>query len=430
MMNTAAKTDDLRAELQVSLQREEGSRKWLLRGAWLLLLSVLLGVGFMVRAKNRPPAPAKYLMATVSKGDVIEKVQATGAVQPLLQVNVGSQVNGRVTRVNVDFNSLVKKGDILAEIDPTIYGAQVSQGQATLLAQRAQVDSTKANAEAARLNVERVQKLNAQGLASQGELDQARGQFSATTAQVSAAQAQGNAIAAQLVASQSNVGFTKLYAPVDGMVISRAIDPGATVVASFQTSTLFVIAQDLKRMRILADVDEADVGKLRAGMTADATVDAFPGESFRGTVQQVRFSPSSVQGVVTYAAVVEVSNPEEKLRPGMTATVTVRTNETLAQIQVPNAALRYKPTPPASEGAKPDSKPVTTPEAPLAKGKGRVFVVTSDKPGEEKTEPRILSISVTDGVHTVITDGIKEGEKVVTDETDESDSKKKKGKMF
>jgi HlyD family secretion protein len=414
-------------ELRRALNAQEGGGKWVGRLITLAVVAALVAVGLVVRAKSKPAPPAKYVVQSVTVGDVSEKVQATGAVQPLLTVNVGSQVNGRVTRVFVDFNSMVKRGDVLAEIDPTVYGAQVSQGQASLLAQRAQIESQRANAEAQRLAFERVQKLNKEGLASQGELDAARGQYEVSKAQLAAAQAQAGAISAQLVQAQTNVGFTKIIAPVDGVVISRAIDPGATVVASFQAATLFVIAQDLKRMRVLADVDEADVGKLRAGMEVDATVDAFPGETFRGKVQQVRYSPNNVQGVVTYAAVVEVDNPEEKLRPGMTATVNVRTNEARGVLRVPNAALRYKPTPPLGPDGKPAAQP---PEAPLAKGKGRVYVVTDARPGEEKAEARLVDIGITDGLTTVVT-GVAEGTRIVTDETDETDPKKKGGrKMF
>jgi HlyD family secretion protein len=412
-------------ELKRALRAQEGGKKWLARLILVAAVVAIVAAGLVIRAKNKPPAPSRYVVSGVTRGDVSEKVQATGAVQPLLSVNVGSQVNGRVTRVLVDFNSLVKKGDVLAEIDPTIYGAQVNQGQASLVAQRAQVESQRATSEAFRLAFERVQKLQAQGLASQGEVDAARGQFDASKAQVNAASAQANAIAAQLVQSQSNVAFTKLYAPVDGVVISRAIDPGATVVASFQTSTLFVIAQDLKRMRIMADVDEADVGKLRAGMDVDTTVDAFPGEVFSGKVQQVRYSPNNVQGVVTYAAVVEVANPDEKLRPGMTATVTVRTSEAKAVVKVPNAALRYKPSPPTG----PDGKPVfQAPETPLAKGKGRIYILTDATLGEEKSEPRIVDTGITDGINTVVS-GVEDSVKVVTDETDEGE-KKKKGRVI
>ncbi len=412
-------------ELRQALAAETGSRRWLRRGAVALGVIAIIGAGVLWRAKHRPPPPAKYITATVTSGDVAEKVQATGAVQPLLQVNVGAQVNGRVTRVPVDFNSLVKKGDLLAEIDPTVLGAQMSQTQAQLASQQAQLQSAHANTGAARIQFERLTKLVAQNLAAQSELDTSRGQYDMAVANEASAKAQIAAIGAQLTQSATNVQFTKIYSPVDGIVVSRAVDPGATVVASFQTPTLFVIAQDLKSMRVMADVDEADVGKLKQGMDAEAVVDAFPGEVFRGIVSQVRYSPNTVQGVVTYSAVVEVKNPEEKLRPGMTATVTIRTKEAKATTQVPNAALRYKPSPPLG----PDGKPM--PEAPLPaleKGKGRLWIVTSDKPGDEKSEMRIVNVGITDGIHTELVEKLPADAKIVTDEAD--DPSKKKGKFF
>jgi len=415
-MTTAA--DDLRK----ALAAEEGGRRWLRRLAWFGSFAVVVAAGLAWRAAHRPPPPAKYVTATVAVGDVIEKVQATGAVQPLLQVNVGAQVNGRVTRVDVDFNSVVKKGDVLAEIDPTLYGAQVTQSRANLDAQRAQLESVKASLETARVAYERAQKLYQQNLASKADVDNAKGQFDVATANVASSSAAIGATRAMLSQSETNIGFTKIYSPVDGIVVTRTIDPGATVVASFQSPVLFVIAQDLRKMRVLADIDEADVGKLREKMDAEAVVDAFPGETFHGVVQQVRFSPNNVQGVVTYSAVVEVENPEEKLRPGMTATVTIRTREAKGVLRIPNAALRYKPTPPQG----PDGKPVPAPpEAALGKGQGRVHVLLNDKPGEEKEEVRLISVGVTDGIDTELLDhALAPGAKIVTDELDE---KKKKG---
>jgi HlyD family secretion protein len=422
MTERAAITQDVRR----ALAAEEGGGRWLRRLAALGVVAVLVGGGLVYRAKNRPAPPARYVAAQPSTGDVAEKVQATGAVQPLLQVNVGSQVNGRIAKVLVDFNSVVKRGDVLAEIDPIQYGAQVDQVSAQVMAQKAQVESAKANHATAKVAFERTQRLFQQGLASKGELDTALGQYEVTRAQAAAAEAQIGAIQAQLQQSRTNVGWTKIYSPVDGVVVSRSIDPGSTVVASFQAPVLFVIAQDLRKMRVMADVDEADVGKLKEGMEADAVVDAFPGESFKGLVQQVRYSPNNVQGVVTYSAVVEVENPDEKLRPGMTATVTIKTKEVKNALRVPNAALRYKPTPPMGPNGKPVPQP---PEPPLAKGTGRVFVLVSDKPGDEKTETKIVNIGVTDGINTEITGGLPQGAKLVTDEIDDPD-KKKKGKVF
>lgn len=435
MTETTADTEDLRRALDAA----EGGRKWLRRGAVLGAVALVIGAGVVYRVSHRPPPPAKYVTAKVASGDVIEQVQATGAVQPLLQVNVGAQVNGRVTDVLVDFNSTVKKGDVLAIIDPSIYDTQVSAQRANLLSQRAQMEQAKAqmasaaaNAETLRVSYDRVRRLFEAGLASKGDLDTARGQYDAAratydanAANLQSAQAGIGAQQAQLNQMTTNLGYTKIYSPVDGTVVTRSIDPGATVVASFQAPVLFVIAQDLRKMRVMADIDEADVGRLAEKMQADAVVDAFPGESFHGTVEQVRFSPNTVQGVVTYSAVVQVDNPDEKLRPGMTATVTIRTKEAKGVPRIPNSALRYKPTPPEGPNGKPLPPP---PEPPLAKGTGKVYVLTSDKPGDEKEEAKIIHVGVTDGIFTQLTgDELAADTKVVVDEIDED---KKKGKLF
>jgi HlyD family secretion protein len=434
MTDTAAVTEDLKK----AIATEEGAGRWVRRGA-VLGAVVLLALGAIAAAAaHRPPPAARYLSAQVTLGDVVEKVQATGTVQPLLQVTVGAQVNGRVTQVFVDYNSVVKKGDVLAEIDPLIYGTQVSAQAANLAAQKAQLEQARASVASAKAQLatagiayERTRKLFEQNLASRGDLDTASGNLEVARAQLASATATADsqqaaiaAQAAQLTQSTANLGYTKIYSPVDGVVVSRGIDPGATVVASFQAPTLFVIAQDLRKMRVLADVDEADVGKIREQMQADCVVDAFPGEVFQGKVSQIRYSPNNVSGVVTYPAVVEVGNPEEKLRPGMTATITVRTHEARGVPRIPNAALRYRPSPPAG----PDGKPVPQPpEVPLAKGQGRIWVLTSDKPGDEKDEARVVSVGITDGIYTEVTDpAVPLGTKVVTDETDTEEKKKRR----
>jgi HlyD family secretion protein len=434
---TMTDTTTVNEELRRALAAEEGGRRWLLLA--ILGAVVLVVAGTVTWRVGHPPIPpAKYTTATVAVGDLVEKVQATGTVQPLLQVNVGAQVNGRVTKVPVDFNSVVKKGDVLAEIDPQIYGTQVSAQAANLASQRAQLEqakasmeSMKAQVETMRMAFERTQKLFASNLASRADLDTAQGnllsfkaQYDATVANVDSQQAAILAQTAQLSQSNTNLGYTKIYSPVDGVVVTRGIDPGATVVASFQAPVLFVIAQDLRKMKVLADVDEADVGKMADGMDADCVVDAFPGEVFHGTVAQIRISPNNTSGVVTYPAVVEVANPDDKLRPGMTATITVHTHEAHAVARIPNAALRYRPSPPTGPEGKPIPQP---PEAPLAKGQGRLWLLTSDKPGAEKAEARVVSIGITDGMFTEVTDpAVSTGVKVVTDENETEESKKKR----
>jgi HlyD family secretion protein len=434
MTDTLAVTE----ELKKALSAEEGARRWVRRAAIAAGVAAVIGGGMVWAATHRPLPPPRFLTAQVNVGDVSERVQATGTVQPLLQVTVGAQVNGRVTQVYVDYNSIVKKGDVLAEIDPLIYGTQVSAQQANLAAQKAQLEqakasaaSTKAQREIAHIVFDRTQKLFAQNLASAADLDSARGNYEAaqaqadaSTAAVMSAQASIAAQTAQLSQSNANLGYTKIYSPVDGIVVTRGIDPGATVVASFQAPILFVIAQDLRKMRVLADVDEADVGKIEQGMDTDCVVDAFPGDVFRGKVSQIRFSPNNVSGVVTYSGVVDVDNSADKLRPGMTTTVTVRTHEAHGVPRVPNAALRFRPTPPLG----PDGKPVPQPPEPaLPKGQARVWVVTSDKPGDEKDEMRLVNVGITDGAFTEVNDpALPAGTKVVTDETDQDDKKKKR----
>jgi HlyD family secretion protein len=433
MTDTIAVTE----ELKKALSAEEGARRWVRRLGIAAGFAVALGGGMTWAANHRPAPPPRFTSAAVAIGDIVEKVQATGTVQPLLQITVGAQVNGRVTQVLVDYNSVVKKGDVLAEIDPLIYGTQVNAQAANLAAQKAQLEqarasaaSTKAQREIAHVVYDRTQKLFQQNLSSGADLDTARGnyeaaqaQFEASTATVASAQAAIAAQAAQLSQSTANLGYTKIYSPVDGIVITRGIDPGATVVASFQAPVLFVIAQDLRKMRVLADVDEADVGKIKEGMGADCVVDAFPGEVFNGKVSQIRFSPTNVSGVVTYSGVVDVDNMEDKLRPGMTTTITVRTHEAHGVPRVPNAALRYRPMP-----LGPDGKPIPQPPEPaLAKGQARLWVLTSDKPGEEKDEMRLVPVGITDGVYTEVTDpALTVGTKVVTDEADADEKKKKK----
>jgi HlyD family secretion protein len=421
-----------------SLERElavaEGGRAWIRKLAlWAALVAVVAG-GVVWRIKTRPPPQPRYVLTAVTQGDVVEAVQSTGTVQPLTQVQVGAQISGRIAKVFVDFNSVVKKGDVLAEIDPTLLGATVEQNRAQLGAATAQVARAQASLTSTQASLERAEKLRAENLSSQADIDQARGQRDVAQAEVAAAQAQIVQTKAQLSYSQTNMTYARIFAPIDGLVVSRNVDPGQTVAASLQAPVLFVIAQDLRKMRILAEIDEADVGKLREGMSAEATVDAFAGETFGGTVSQVRYNPNSVQGVVTYLAVVDVDNPEMKLRPGMTATVTVKTRSVKDVLRLPNAALRYKPTPPGKEGAKEGEGASAKGDGraePLGRGKGRVYLVEDSTPGKERAEPKIIDIGITDGINTELkATELPAGTKVVTDETDQDDAKKHGPRIF
>lgn len=407
-------------ELEKELSRVDG-RKWLRRLAVLVGFVAVIGLGALWRAKAGPKPPPKYVTGQLSRGDVIETIQSTGQVQPLTQVQVGAQVSGRITKVFVDFNSKVKSGDVLAEIDPTLFGAAIDQNRAQLESAQAQVARAEASLVTAKQRLERAKKLVAEGIGSQADLDNAQGSFDIASADVNASRATVAQITAALRSSRTNLEYTRIFSPIDGVVITRNIDPGQTVAASFQAPVLFVIAQDLRKMRVLADVDEADVGKLQEGMTADVRVDAFPGEKFKGSVSQVRYSPNSQSGVVTYAAVVEVDNPDIKLRPGMTATVTIKTAEVKDTSRVPNAALRFKPSPPVDKDGK---KIPQEPLPALGAGKGRIYLLVDEKPGAEKAEMREVDVGITDGINTVLKTDLG-GAKIVIDETD--DPTKKKG---
>ncbi|MDC3953734.1 efflux RND transporter periplasmic adaptor subunit [Polyangium jinanense] len=403
-----------RPDLNKALSRVEGRGKWL---RWLVILLVLGGIvagGMLYLQKTKPPPPARYVSAALTQGDVFETIQSTGQVKPVTEVQIGAQVSGRITKVHVDFNSHVKAGDLLAEIDTQLLGAEIDANAAQVAAANASVKRADANLETAKVRLERARKVFKEGVGSQADLDAAQGSYDIALADVAASKAQVAQLNATLRRSNTNLAFTKIYSPIEGVVINRAVDPGQTVAASFQTPTLFVIAQDLRKMRVLADIDEADVGRLKEGMTADIRVDAFPGESFKGLVSQVRFSPVNQAGVVTYAAVIEVENPDIKLRPGMTATATIHSAEAKGIKRLPNAALRFKPSPPMTKEGKPIPQ---DPLPPLPAGKGRIYVLTNETLGAEQIEMREVDIGITDGIYTVLRTDIG-SLKVVTEETD------------
>lgn len=413
----------------LALERElkaQGLRRWLRRAALALGLIVAFAAFRGYQVLRAPPPRPRFELRQLEKRDVIEQIQSTGNVKPLTEVQVGAQVSGRVVRVLADFNSRVAKGDLLAEIDPSLYGAQVSQSGAQLKAAKAALQRAKASLATASSNMKRLQKLFDDGLISQADLDQVSGTRDVARADVAAAEAQIAQIRAQLSSARTTLAYAKIYSPIDGFVISRSVDPGQTVAASFAAPVLFVIAEDLRRMQVLAEIDEADVGRLKEGMKAEVVVDAFPGEKFMGKVSQVRFSPNNVQGVVTYSAVVDVDNPALKLRPGMTATVTIRTNEALSVVAIPNAALRFRPLE-ADEPGKP-LKPVV-PKSTLKHNQGRVYLVSGGEVGDEQASEQVVEIGITDGVWTAL----REGELTLDTQVivEQRDAKKEKGfKLF
>ncbi len=295
---------------------------------WILLVAVA-AVGLYFAIRGRKKAEPKYQTAVVDKGNVTMTVSATGSVSAVTTVQVGSQVSGIIAKLYADFNSRVKKGQLLAELDPTPFQAQVEQQKATVA--KAQVDTANAL-----ITFNRQKRLLDEGLAAQSDFDAAKAAYDGTKAQVDQAKA-------TLSQALTNLKYTKIESPIDGVVVARQYDVGQTVAASFQAPTLFTIAQDLTKMQVQADVDESDIGRVAVGQQGRFTVDAYPEQTFRGTISQVRLNATANQNVITYPVIIAVPNPDEKLRPTMTANVTIDVATVRGVLRVPNAALRFRP---------------------------------------------------------------------------------------
>jgi HlyD family secretion protein len=331
----------------------------------------------------------RYETAKAARGEIVEHVSASGTLSAVVSVDVGSQVSGKVSSMNVDFNSPVKKGELVAEIDPTIYEAQLREVEG-------QLASAKADATLKRQNLERKKNLLPARAASQSDVDQA-------VAELAQAEATVVIQEATLESARANLGYCKITAPVDGIVISRKVDVGQTVIAAMNTPVLLTIAQDITKMSISAAVSEADIGQVHDGQPVDFTVDAFPDETFHGVVTQVRKSPTTTQNVVTYETIISVDNPEQKLFPGMTADVSILVADKKGLLKIPNTALRYTP---------PDNA-VYEQAPPEKAGRTQRLVYTV---GESltKLKPVFVKTGISDGVETEVVSGLREGARVVT----------------
>ncbi|MDR3567404.1 MAG: efflux RND transporter periplasmic adaptor subunit [Syntrophobacteraceae bacterium] len=330
----------------------------------------------------------RYETARASQGRIVEYVTASGTLSAVVSVDVGSQVSGRISELDADFNSRVKKGQVVAEIDPTTYRADLLQAEGELA-------GAKADVLLKRENLKRKKILFPLKVASQSDLDQAVAEQAEAKATVIVKQA-------ALQKARANLGYCKIIAPVDGMVITRKVDLGQTINAAMSTPVLFTIAQGISKMRIKADVSEADIGQVRDGQPVDFTVDAFADEIFHGTVTQVRKSATTSQNVVTYQTIISVANPGQKLFPGMTANVSILVAEKPNALRIPNAALRFSP---------PDKAVYEkTPPARLRRDQRLVYTIGADG---LKLRPLIVNPGISDGVYTEISDGLKENTPVV-----------------
>lgn len=355
-----------------------------------VVCAMLVGAGVAVAACTpRGPGSPKYETAPVTRGDLDRRVTASGSLSAVVSVDVGSQVSGKIAALKVDFNSPVRKGELVAEIDPSVYIAALRQAQGDLA-------SAQATALLKRQNLERKKILVPQKAASQLDLDQAVSELAQAEATIVIKQA-------ALDSARANLGYCKITSPVDGIVISRKVDVGQTVVAAMTTPVLFTIAQDITRMHISAAVSEADIGEVKVGDPVTFTVDAFADDVFKGKVEQVRMSPTTTSNVVTYETIIDVDNPERKLFPGMTADVSILAVEHHQALQIPNSALRYDPP----EGAHFDK----TPPKALERSQRLVYQLATDG---VTLRPTVVRVGITDGVDTEILAGLSPGERVVT----------------
>jgi len=364
---------------------EKRKLRW---GKWISILVLLAAVGggvawYTHRDKDDGP---DYKTAPATRGDITQVVTANGQLSPVKNVQVGSQISGIIKEIKVDFNSRVKEGEVIAQIDPSTYERSVEQADAELA-------NAKAGLELAEVEAKRAEQLSKSQLIPASDADKARAEFSQAKAVVRLREASLNKAKVDLERST-------IVAPIDGIVISRNVEPGQTVAASFSTPTLFLIANDLAKMQIEAMVSEADVGGVEDGQKVNFSVDAFPGRQFQGTVKQVRYNPSTNQNVVTYVTVVEVDNSDLKLRPGMTANASVVIGEKQNVLKIPSAALRFRPPPEAVvTGA-------TNPPAMMrggdtnkmvqltgAGGTGAGSAASGDRPNREEMRRRFESMS-------------------------------------
>lgn len=346
-------------------------------GSLLLILVPLLVLGggaywYWNRGGEKPP---EVLTTTVSRGDIIQAVTSTGDLQPVVTTEVSSQISGQIIEVTVDFNSRVKRGDVLARLDTATYDSRLRQAEA-------QLANTRANHTLAKLNVERSRTLFERNLVSQQELDQAEAQFQQTSAQLMIQ-------TASVENAKTDLSRCTIYAPIDGIVIDRVAEVGKTVAASFNAPTLFTLVNDLAQMQIKAAVAEADVGNVEVGQEVTFTVDAFPNRQFRGKVEQLRNLPTTTQNVVTYATIINVRNDDLKLKPGMTANVSIVIARRGGVLRIPNAALRAR-VPDAYQAPKVESATASASAAPATTGSAGKSVGESRGGGDRREQFRQL----------------------------------------
>ena len=396
---------------------------------WLVAIGLVV-LFFVYRCTSGGDDAPEYTTTAVQTENVVSRVSTSGSLQAVVTVDVGSQVSGRIQELYADFNSKVKKGEKIAKIDPALFQASVVQAEANVMAARANVARLTITAEDAERQAKRASEVYEQRLISETERDNAVATARAARASVDQADGQLAQSRASLEQARTNLRYTDILSPTDGVVISRAVNVGQTVAASLSAPVIFTIAQDLRKMEVHTNVAESDIGRLKPGMRVSFTVDAYPGEPFRGSIRDIRNAPQVVQNVVTYDAVIDVSNDDLKLKPGMTATVSVVTDRREDVLAVPNTALRFRPdnAGPVAAGGGPQFGAGQNAGGGGARERGQrrnreggedgpppvvkrtVYVLVNGEP-----QPREITTGLSDGRITEVTGGeLKEGEQVIT----------------
>jgi HlyD family secretion protein len=398
---------------------------------YLIILTVALlisGIAGFFYLKRTPEV--SYKTVKIERGAIVSTVAATGNLSAVTTVQVGTQVSGTIQKLYVDYNSRVKKGQAIAEIDPSLFNASVEQSQGNFLSADANLQKARVTLADAERTYNRNRKLLADGIISQGDMDVAETAFQSAKAGVKAAEGSVAQTRGALLQSKTNLRYSVIRSPVDGVIISRAVDVGQTVAASFQTPTLFTIAQDLTKMQIEVSVDEADISRIKLDQKATFTVDSYPEQSFKGKVVQIRNAPIITQNVVTYITVVNVDNSDLKLKPGMTANVSIEVAKKDDVLKLPPAALRFKPKSKTEESkqARPaGSTPGSGPREGGGKPGGRkgaggqqVYTLKDNKPVAVPVKTGIANNSAIELLESTL----KEGDEVITEQIG-GDTKKK-----
>jgi HlyD family secretion protein len=385
-------------------------------GLIVSILAIGLAIGGYVFFNGERKVPVHYRTAVVERGPVVSIVSATGTINPVVLVEVGTQVSGMIKRLHADFNAQVKAGETVAVIDPEPFKARREQAVSNLEVARSTVARSKADLAQRKRELDRVQSLLPQQFVAQNDVDVALTNYESAEAQLRVAEAQVRQAEAALNAAEQELKYTVIRSPIDGIVVARNVEVGQTVAASFATPNLFLIALDLTKMQVNTNVSESDIGGMRDGQEAVFTVDAYPGESFTGTIQQVRLAPINVQNVVTYNVVVGVDNTDLRLKPGMTANVSIIVAQNDQALKVPNAALRFMPPKAARERSEVEGQAAGVAEGgSTAKGHQALTQKIVWKLTESERLTRIsIRTGISDGIATEILSGdLTEGEVVV-----------------